>query len=43
MLKVEDIYAVVTEDGKIYLHTERDEYESKYKLYEIEETYPETF
>lgn len=43
VLKVEDIYAVVTEDGKIYLHTERDEYESKYKLYEIEETYPETF
>lgn len=43
VLKVEDIYAVVTEDGKMYLHTERDEYESKYKLYEIEETYPETF
>lgn len=35
VLKVEDIYADVTEDGKMNLHTERDEYESKYNFYEM--------
>lgn len=39
VLKVEDIYAVVTEDARVYLQTEEFEYESKYKLYEIEDKY----
>lgn len=43
VIKLEDIYAVVTEDAKVYIQTEEYEYESKYKLYEIEEKYDATF
>lgn len=43
VLKVEDIYAVLSEDSKVYLQTDEHEYESKYKLYEIEEKYVQSF
>lgn len=43
ILKVTDIYAVLIEESKVYLQTEEAEYESKYKLYEIEENYAKSF
>ena len=43
VVKLDDIYAVVSEGGKIYLQTEEFEYETKQKLYEIEEQYSKTF
>lgn len=43
VLKVDDIYAIVSEEAKVYLQTEEHDYESKHKLYEIEEQYSKIF
>lgn len=43
MLKVSDIYAVFSEDGKVYLQTDDEDYEKKQKLYEIEEQFEKSF
>lgn len=43
VLKLEDVYAVVSEGAKVYLQTEELEYIAKQKLYEIEEQYRKTF
>ncbi|MGE6259258.1 LytTR family DNA-binding domain-containing protein [Heyndrickxia sporothermodurans] len=37
MLKISDIYFVYSEGAKVYFQTDEDEYESKRKLYEVEE------
>ena len=38
VLQPEEIYMIRVEDGKIYLYTERDKYQSGKKLYEFEES-----
>lgn len=43
IVKLEDIYAVISEGAKVYLQTEEQEYETKLKLYEIENQYAKTF
>lgn len=43
VLKVDDIYAVISEGARVYLQTDEQEYESKQKLYEIEEQYSKAF
>ena len=43
MLKLDDIYSVYAEGAKIFLQTEEEEFESKRKLYEIEEMLAEQF
>lgn len=43
VLKVSEIYAVISEGAKVYLQTEEHDYESRHKLYEIEELHPKTF
>lgn len=43
VVKLSDIYAVLSEGAKVYIQTEELEYETKQKLYEIEEQYPQTF
>ncbi|MGM9950059.1 MAG: LytTR family DNA-binding domain-containing protein [Lysinibacillus sp.] len=43
MLKLDDIYSVYAEGSKIFLQTEEEEFESKRKLYEIEEMLAERF
>ncbi len=40
IIKLQDVYSIFTEDGKIFLQTDEDEYEVKQKLYEIEQRYP---
>lgn len=37
MLKISDIFFVYSEGAKVYFQTDEDEYESKLKLYEVEE------
>lgn len=37
LLKITDIYSIYVEDSKVFLQTEEMEYESKRKLYELEE------
>ena len=37
MLKITDIYFIHSEGAKVYFQTDEDEYESKRKLYELEE------
>ncbi|MBO2535272.1 LytTR family DNA-binding domain-containing protein [Rummeliibacillus suwonensis] len=43
MLKVSEIYTVYVEDGKVYFQTDEEEYQSKKKLYEIEELFTQKF
>lgn len=43
VVKLDHIYAVISEGAKVYLQTEEQEYETKHKLYEIEELYSKTF
>jgi len=43
MLKIEDIYSVYAEGPKIFFQTEEEEFESKRKLYELEELLSEQF
>ena len=41
--KLDDIYAVISEGAKVYLQTDEQEYETKLKLYEMEDQYSQTF
>ncbi|MGE8206947.1 LytTR family DNA-binding domain-containing protein [Heyndrickxia sp. NPDC080065] len=43
MLKITDIYFVYSESAKVYFQTDEDEYESKRKLYELEELLEKDF
>lgn len=43
LLKVTDIYSIYVEDSKVFLQTEEMEYESKRKLYELEEQLAKDF
>lgn len=43
VVKIEDIYAILSEGAKVYLETDEQEYETKLKLYEVEEQYGDTF
>ncbi|MCK2004200.1 LytTR family DNA-binding domain-containing protein [Peribacillus frigoritolerans] len=43
MLKIVDIYFVFSEGAKVYFQTEENEYESKRKLYELEELLEKDF
>lgn len=43
IVKLDDIYAVISEGAKVYLQSEETEYETKLKLYEIENQYSKTF
>lgn len=43
MLHLEDIYSVYAEGPKIFFQTEEEEFESKRKLYELEELLAEQF
>ncbi|QTD40719.1 LytTR family DNA-binding domain-containing protein [Sporosarcina sp. Te-1] len=43
MLKIADIYFVYSEEAKVYFQTDEDEYESKRKLYELEELFEKEF
>lgn len=40
IIKLQDVFSIFSEDGKIFLQTDEDEYELKQKLYEIEQRYP---
>lgn len=43
IVKLNDIYAVISEGAKVYLQTDEQEYETKLKLYEMEDQYSKTF
>lgn len=43
MLKIPEIYTVYVENGKVYFQTDEEEYQSKKKLYEIEELFDKQF
>ncbi len=43
MLKLDEIYSVYAEGSKIYFQTEEEEFESKRKLYELEDMLSERF
>ena len=43
IVKLNDIYAVISEGAKVYLQTDEEEYETKLKLYEMEDQYSKTF
>lgn len=43
MLKIPDIYFVYSEGAKVYFQTDEEEFESKRKLYEIEELLEKEF
>lgn len=43
MLKIEDIYFVYSQGAKVYFQTDENEYESKRKLYELEELLEKDF
>ncbi|GIN38089.1 LytTR family DNA-binding domain-containing protein [Heyndrickxia sp. FSL K6-6286] len=43
MLKISDIFFVYSEGTKVYFQTDEDEYESKLKLYEVEEILEKDF
>ena len=43
MVKIDDIYSVYAEGAKVYLQTEEQEYETKRKLYELEELLAKDF
>ncbi|CCF14300.1 lytTr DNA-binding domain protein [Brevibacillus laterosporus GI-9] len=43
MLKITDIYFIYSEGTKVYFSTDEDEYESKRKLYELEDLLKKNF
>lgn len=43
LLKLSDIYCIYSEDSRVYLQTDEMEYESKRKLYELEEQLAKDF
>ena len=43
LLKPQDIFTIFTEDGKVYIQTDEEEYEAKNKLYELEERFSSSF
>ena len=43
LLKPQDIFTIFTEDGKVYIQTDEEEYEAKNKLYELEERFSSAF
>ena len=43
MLKLDDIYTIYTENNKVYFQTDEEEFESKRKLYELEELLETSF
>ncbi|MFF5995646.1 LytTR family DNA-binding domain-containing protein [Lysinibacillus sp. KU-BSD001] len=43
MLKLEDIFTIYVEDGKVYFQTAEEEFESKRKLYELEALFEASF
>ncbi|MGM9967445.1 LytTR family transcriptional regulator [Rummeliibacillus sp. TYF005] len=43
MLKASEIYTIYVEKGKVFLQTDEEEYQSKKKLYEIEEIFQKQF
>lgn len=43
MLKISDIFFVYSEGAKVYFQTDEEEYESKLKLYEVEEILEKDF
>jgi DNA-binding LytR/AlgR family response regulator len=43
IVKLNDIYAVISEGAKVYLQTDEQEYETKLKLYEMEDQYSKMF
>ena len=43
IIKLQDVYSIFTDAGKVFLQTDEDEYEVKQKLYEIEQRYSAQF
>lgn len=43
LLKITDIYSIYAEDARVFLQTDEQEYESKRKLYELEEQLSKDF
>lgn len=43
MLKLDDIYTIYTENNKVYFQTDEEEFESKRKLYELEDLLETSF
>lgn len=43
LLKPEEIFSIYTEDARVYLQTDEEEFECKSKLYELEERYGNKF
>lgn len=43
LLKPQEIFTIFTEDGKVYLQTDEEEFEAKNKLYELEERFSSAF
>ena len=40
VLKMEEVFSVTSEQTKVYIHTEEDEFESRQRLYELENLFP---
>lgn len=43
LLQVHEVYSIFSENGKVYLQTDDDEFEAKNKLYELEERFEQQF
>lgn len=43
LLQVHEVYSIYSDQGKIYIQTDDDEFESKNKLYELEEKFAQQF
>ena len=43
LLKQQEVYSIFTEDGKVFLQTDEEEFEAKNKLYELEERFHSSF
>ena len=43
IIKLQDVYSIFTDAGKVFLQTDEGEYEVKQKLYEIEQRYSAQF
>lgn len=43
LLKSREIYSIFTENGKVFLQTDEEEFEAKNKLYELEERFHSSF
>lgn len=43
LLKPGEIYSIFSEDGKVFLQTDEEEFEAKNKLYELEERFQSHF